>query len=970
MANRYYVNGTGLINDTFHWSLTSGGVGGASIPTSIDNIFFDNGSSAVSYIVTLNATFNCLDLNFTNTKTCTFTSSVYSANIYGSLTLWVGLTWNFTGTAYTNMRATDSRNITTNNIIPQFNFMYINGVNGIFILQSNLSLFGSDTLYLQNGTFDTNDKNINIAYLNGVVTSTMLAKSGNHVIYDYITSSNLNSGTSTITIRRVIGNSNVSFYNFKYTGLGTLFINITIINNLTLDGEGFIIRPRLASSSSVGTQRTITVDPTKVFASNCDFQDIKFTNPVDLSQITGGSQDFGNNTNITFTPGIDCYYKGTTGAHNWSANWKLADRVTAARVPLIQDNARFDNLSFTGVATVNLDIAATCKNIDFTGIDKGLTLSSAVNSLKIYGDTVLIPNLTWTFTGTAYTYMSGLGSFNITTNGIYITNQILFSRLNSTWILQDDLNIVNVPIELVNGTLNTNNKTLTCGNLHVTAGSNYLICGTSTINIMNLNTGLLQLGISANTATFNIRGTMFYIKEPLIVNTLNILGIDCYLGGAFIITASVLSKINGGTLTFDNPLIIETLLIKGVNSNINRLLFASRIIGTQYSVTTTNVVFENVDFRDIKGLGTANWNLSAIPGGSGDCGGNSNIIFTPSVTQYYKHTLSACNWSDAKWYSDITPRTTIGRVPLPQDDAIFDGNSFTGASTLTVNVPRLCRSLDMSGVNQNINLSANADIQVYGHCILTPLISMPGTSLVNLFGRGLFNLNTYDRPSAYILINIGTYTVLNNITLTYSFRNLGGTIDLNDFNLNTYYVSVANGTTYFGNGLIIITASNSAQSLQLGTNSFPEFSTFKIMIDGNVNPNTNATNLYKMWISGNNIGYYDFIYNCSIVELTIDPGRKVRFTAGTTTTIGKLTAIGTQVQPITIGSVTAAAHILNKIGPDVVEVEYCNISNSNTIPIDKWSAGETSIDGGNNSGWTFKFIPIVMWFFALFTKRM
>ena len=45
MANRYWVGGTGNWDaTTTHWSATSGGSGGASVPTYSDNVFFDANS--------------------------------------------------------------------------------------------------------------------------------------------------------------------------------------------------------------------------------------------------------------------------------------------------------------------------------------------------------------------------------------------------------------------------------------------------------------------------------------------------------------------------------------------------------------------------------------------------------------------------------------------------------------------------------------------------------------------------------------------------------------------------------------------------------------------------------------------------------------------------------------------------------------------------------------------------------------
>ena len=42
MANRYWVASfAGTWNDTFNWSTTSGGFGGASVPGASDDVFFD-----------------------------------------------------------------------------------------------------------------------------------------------------------------------------------------------------------------------------------------------------------------------------------------------------------------------------------------------------------------------------------------------------------------------------------------------------------------------------------------------------------------------------------------------------------------------------------------------------------------------------------------------------------------------------------------------------------------------------------------------------------------------------------------------------------------------------------------------------------------------------------------------------------------------------------------------------------------
>lgn len=50
MANRYWIGGTGNWSDTTHWSATSGGEYGASVPTSKDDVFFDVNSFSRTWL--------------------------------------------------------------------------------------------------------------------------------------------------------------------------------------------------------------------------------------------------------------------------------------------------------------------------------------------------------------------------------------------------------------------------------------------------------------------------------------------------------------------------------------------------------------------------------------------------------------------------------------------------------------------------------------------------------------------------------------------------------------------------------------------------------------------------------------------------------------------------------------------------------------------------------------------------------
>jgi hypothetical protein len=62
----YWVNGSGNWNDTYHWSLTPDGIGGAGIPSSEDDIHVP--LSATHDTVFINAEVYCRSFNFNTDK--------------------------------------------------------------------------------------------------------------------------------------------------------------------------------------------------------------------------------------------------------------------------------------------------------------------------------------------------------------------------------------------------------------------------------------------------------------------------------------------------------------------------------------------------------------------------------------------------------------------------------------------------------------------------------------------------------------------------------------------------------------------------------------------------------------------------------------------------------------------------------------------------------------------------------------
>ena len=596
--------------------------------------------------------------------------------------------------------------------------------------------------------------------------------------------------------------------------------------------------------------------------------------------------------------------KGSGGNWNDAANWDNG-------VPDSSKNAIFDAASFSADGnTVTINAAScACANLDFSAIDQTVTFAnSTYTDFKVYGNVVLpATKLTWNFTGTGYVTLAGTGSQTITTNGMTSNmNRLYFDGVGGTWTNQDAANFGSTSLYLKNGTWNTNGQTITSTGSFVTeAGTKTLTLGSSTFNIGTWNNAVptgLTITSAGNTSTVNITAASTLTGATTFYNLI--------FTGTAAITAQLLLN--------SNITITNLLTITGNNATNYRLLVSSDTIGTQRTITAASISASNCDFRDIKLAGACDKDLSAITGGSGDCGGNSNITFSTPETKYYKHTSGACTWKDTtKWVTTSGGSTTSTARLLPQDSHILDANSFTGSSTLTVDVPR-CGSVDMSAVNQVVGSVLANNIEYYGHLILGDNITPSGNYGRILMGRGNYNLNLYGKKIYRLIIYAGTYTFLSNIVGTsYLAGGYGATIYFNDYDVtfdSGYdFGDFGASILYLGNGTITTSQSdNYVFYAGASTTIYPGNSTIKIIATGsnNIEFRGSGKTFNKVWFSGSHTGYFDITGSNTFNEVKIDAGRKVRITAGTTQTVSKLNAVGTQANPITIQSVTNAVHDL------------------------------------------------------------
>lgn len=676
------------------------------------------------------------------------------------------------------------------------------------------------------------------------------------------------------------------------------------------------------------------------------------------------------------------YLRGT-GARNWNdtANWSdVSGGAGGASVPTSADNVIFDANSGTGTITVN----AIANMLDFTCSNIGaLTLANAAYAFNVFGSLTLHNSLTVTFTSTGYLYMKATDSRNITTNGkVANWNRLYFDGVGGTWVNQDDMN-VGQSIYLSAGHWNTNDKTITSGSFLRTdtvTGARTLTLGNSTLNISFFCQNGVTFTLNGGTSTIN---TTSYCALPSTSYVLYNVNVRIYQvsdgsGGYpanFTCNNLTLSAPNSYTnASFNGNVIVNNnLVINGFNATNSRMLVHSLTIGTPRTITCNGTVTaSNVDFRDITLAGTCNKDLSAITGGSGDCGGNTGITFTTAQPQYFKKYAATANYGDAaNWFSDLA-LTVAGRVPLPQDlGSKFLATSFNQTCTVSCNVPRI-PSLDMSEVVNSVTWSLANAVEVYGSYVLGNNITQSGNNPVFLSGRGNFNLNLYGKSvySIQLMCFSGQYINMSNFGCTYGFVGISGTFDFNDFNFTTRFIQIG-GIIYLGNGTITINTIYAEPGLYTTSSPtlYSESSTIILIPASGSNTIQFATNnktFNKIQFSGSHTGNFDISGSNTIAELIIDSGRKVRFLAGTTQTIAKLTAIGTPAAPITLESITAGSRFnLTYTGVNASTVEYCSIKDSKVNQARRLLA-KNSTNAGNNQNWGFDTLPP----FALNTKQV
>ncbi len=455
MAARFWVGGTGAWDnaDTSHWSATTGGGSGASVPTSADNVTFDANSGTAATVTIQTATANANTITI-NKSDLTLTHSGFGSTVVGAVTL-------TTGTLNTNGQTCSwgdfqSDNSNTRSILAGSSSITITGPTWNTFTTTGLThSMASSTLTMASGS--------------GYVRS---AGTFGTVIWSGVT--NAEGLGFTCTTLTITGSATKT----GYLKIGNAPSGVTVTGTCTLGGNSTQgVNRLLVQSTVVGTQRTITA-AAYVIAGDVDFMDINLAYSGGASWTNTGNayigDALGNGGAVTTNANAPATQTATgTASFTWSTHgW-------TSRVPLPQDDVVIA-LGFGATQTVTMDMPRIGKNINWTGTTGNPNWNAAL-SIAQFGSLTIAAGMARNSTGGNAVSFAGRGNHTITTAGMALP-AVTIDAAGGTYTLQDNYSSGN-GFALINGTFDLNNKDLNSLSAFTSNGTatRSLVAGTGTI---------------------------------------------------------------------------------------------------------------------------------------------------------------------------------------------------------------------------------------------------------------------------------------------------------------------------------------------------------------------------------------------------------------------------------------------------------------------------------------------------------
>lgn len=517
---------------------------------------------------------------------------------------------------------------------------------------------------------------------------------------------------------------------------------------------------------------------------------------------------------------------------NGGGNWNLIGTWVEGAVPTSAD----DVIATATSGNLTINAASSCRSIDLTSYigtltHQAFTLSvgdASGGALKyVTGMGYSVTSATSSLVSFASTSTNSGSGWAVDFGGKTI-GPLSFIGVGGKWVLQTNTTFNSAStLTLSGGELDTASKSIVGGSINISgsASTRVFTPGSSAMTFSATTpwTGgnSAALTVTANTAiaTFTAASGTSNVGA----NVLNGLSFAITGSGIFALTTTAGFSIGNLTrtgtaaltdgMTVNGAVIVTGNLTLNGNSTVNRLKVtsSSSVIQTITCNGIVSVSYANIE--NITGAGLASFNVASATGGSGDLGGNTTWTFTTPATQYWVgHTGTwgvAGNWGTSSGGSG-------GRIPLPQDTAVFDTNSFNASSqTVTLTGPFDLSAIDTTTVTNNPTLDLNTSgstYTVYGNFLAINCTITAGVNAhLTLGGRSSY---TFSSTGTIPSVNLNfcpfsscSYTLGTNLTTLGILTVTTGTFDSSNHNMTASTFTFF-GTEALGTSIISTTASS------------------------------------------------------------------------------------------------------------------------------------------------------------------
>lgn len=410
MANRFWVGGNAIWNSTTgtKWSATSGGSGGASVPTSADDVFFDGASGTNTITLGTGYAATAKSINCTGfTGTLASTDTTGTLTVSGAVTFVSGMTITATNTLVFNATATQTsggKTWTGNLTFNQFTHT----------LADTWTISGTLKTVVSNGNTTINGNSINCGGLN--ITGGAFSVLGTTII-------NLKSGTWSHNSTGVLRNNLNLDSATTFTISGNVYYNTGTLTYVTGTGitTGSTINVSLSTTFNTGTLSlgglTINYNPTITLQSSIILGGtLSVINNNGSTTINGPTYNISVGGSLTFGGAFNLNGTITSIIMNGTGTWS-GSSICGLRIPLVFNTTGTITISGNVYLLNGGNVTYTAGTIITTGSTINASLPNGAENitLDINSSSVLLHNLTITgvSTITLASNIKGTGTINI-----------------------------------------------------------------------------------------------------------------------------------------------------------------------------------------------------------------------------------------------------------------------------------------------------------------------------------------------------------------------------------------------------------------------------------------------------------------------------------------------------------------------------------------------------------------------------